>query len=163
MLNPDYREMLSALFDASVEFVIVGAFSLAAHGNPRSTGDIDIYVRPSPENASRLMGALRQFGAPISDISASDFVHVDTVIQIGIAPRRIDFLTSLKGINAFDDVWNDHLDVEMDGITLPVIGREMLIRNKRALGRPQDLADVAWLEAHKPLIWVSGPSDRNHA
>ncbi|TDI74567.1 MAG: hypothetical protein E2O84_05600 [Bacteroidetes bacterium] len=148
MLNPDYREMLSALKNANVEFVIVGAFALAAHGNPRSTGDIDIYVRPSAENASKIMTALRAFGAPLIDVDASDFVDLDTVLQIGVVPRRIDLLTGLDGIADFDEAWNSHVSAEIDGTSIPVLGRSTLIKNKRAIGRPQDLADIAWLEAH---------------
>ena len=140
--------MLSALKNANVEFVIVGAFALAAHGNPRSTGVIDIYVRPSAENASKIMTALRAFGAPLIDVDASDFVDLDTVLQIGVVPRRIDLLTGLDGIADFDEAWNSHVSAEIDGTSIPVLGRSTLIKNKRAIGRPQDLADIAWLEAH---------------
>jgi len=148
MLNPDYREMLSVLFDAKVEFVVVGAFALAAHGNPRSTGDIDIYVRPSVENASRVMAALRAFGAPLKNISDADFLDTETVLQIGLIPRRIDILTGLDGIADFDEAWASHVSAIIDDISIPVLGREVLIKNKRAIGRPQDLADIAWLEAN---------------
>ena len=148
MLNPDYREMLSALFDANVEFVIVGAFALAAHGNPRSTGDIDIYIRPSVENALRLMTALKAFGAPLADVREADFLDPEMVLQIGVIPRRIDLLTGLDGIADFDEAWNTHVIAELDDMTVPILGRDALIRNKRAISRPQDLADIAWLEAH---------------
>ena len=148
MLNPDYREMLSALFDANVEFVIVGAFALAAHGNPRSTGDIDIYIRPSVENALRLMTALKAFGAPLADVREADFLDPEMVLQIGVIPRRIDLLTGLDGIADFDEAWNTHVTAELDDMTVPILGRDALIRNKRAISRPQDLADFAWLEAH---------------
>ncbi len=148
MLNPDYREMLSALFDANVEFVIVGAFALAAHGNPRSTGDIDIYIRPSVENALRLMTALKAFGAPLADVREADFLDPEMVLQIGVIPRRIDLLTGLDGIADFDEAWNTHVTAELDDMTVPILGRDALIRNKRAISRPQDLADIAWLEAH---------------
>lgn len=148
MLNPDYREMLSALFDANVEFVIVGAFALAAHGNPRSTGDIYIYIRPSVENALRLMTALKAFGAPLADVREADFLDPEMVLQIGVIPRRIDLLTGLDGIADFDEAWNTHVTAELDDMTVPILGRDALIRNKRAISRPQDLADIAWLEAH---------------
>lgn len=148
MLNPDYREMLSALFDANVEFVVVGAFALAAHGNPRSTGDIDIFVRPSAENAARVMIALKAFGAPLSNVNESDFTDPETVLQIGIVPRRIDILTDLDGISDFDEAWRTRVEARIEDVCIPVLGRDVLIKNKRATGRPQDLADVAWLEAH---------------
>lgn len=147
MLNPDYSDMLSALSDAKVDFLVVGAFALAAHGNPRSTGDIDIFVRRSAENADRVMEALRRFGAPLDHISSDDLQVPDTVFQIGVVPCRIDLLTSLEGISDFDEAWKDHVDIEVDGHLLPVLSRRCLIKNKSALARPQDLVDVAWLEA----------------
>lgn len=148
MLNPDYRDMLSALLEANVEFVVVGAFALAAHGNPRSTGDIDIFVNSTSDNAKKLMEALRVFGAPLDTIKATDFQQPDTVFQIGIVPRRIDLLTSLEGIENFHEASHSSIIAPLEEFDIPVIGRETLIKNKRALGRPQDLADVAWLEAN---------------
>ncbi|MDA0378481.1 MAG: nucleotidyltransferase [Bacteroidetes bacterium] len=139
--------MLSALFAAEVEFVVVGAFALAAHGNARSTGDIDIYINPTPENANRVVEALKQFGAPMQQISAEVFSTVDMVFQIGVVPRRIDFLTSLEGIETFQEAWTSRMMVDVDGLQIPVLGKTVLIKNKKALGRPQDIADVAWLEA----------------
>lgn len=148
MLNPDYRDMLSALFEADVEFVVVGAFALAAHGNPRSTGDIDIYVRPTDDNAERILQALIGFGAPTTDLDTEDFTRPEMVIQIGVAPQRIDLLTSISGIGSFEEAWRTKIMAGVDGIDIPVLSRELLIRNKRAVGRPQDLADIAWLESH---------------
>ncbi len=149
MLNPDYREMLSALCDAEADFIIVGAFSLAVHGNPRATGDIDILIRPSEENAGKVMAALRVFGAPLDQITPANLLHPGTVIQIGIVPRRIDILTALEGIADFDEAWETHIVAEVEDLNLPVLGRDTLIRNKSAFERPQDLADVAWLVANK--------------
>lgn len=140
--------MLSALLDANVEFVVVGAFALAAHGNPRSTGDIDLFVRPSRENAGRVKKALGTFGAHLENISVDDLESLDVVLQIGVAPRRIDILTSLDGLNGFDEAIETSVTTKLDGLDVPVLGREVLIRNKTALGRPQDLADVAWLKGN---------------
>ena len=148
MLNPDFKDMLSALSESKADFLVVGAFALAAHGNPRATGDIDILVRPTPANARRVMDALQLFGAPLDEISATDLQLSDIVFQIGLPPRRIDLLTSLAGIGDFDEVWEDHVVVRVDGLILPILSRSALIKNKRALGRPQDIADVAWLEAN---------------
>ncbi|PIQ62049.1 MAG: hypothetical protein COV99_07410 [Bacteroidetes bacterium CG12_big_fil_rev_8_21_14_0_65_60_17] len=150
MLNPDYSDMLSVLSAANVDFLVVGAFALAAHGNPRATGDIDIYVRPSEDNAKRIMEALKMFGAPVGGISVGDFLSKDLVLQIGVEPRRIDLLTGLEGIENFDEAWSDRMVIKMQELQFPVLGRATLIRNKRALGRPQDVADVAWLEKHTP-------------
>lgn len=148
MLNPDYRDMLSALSDAEAEFVVVGAFALAAHGNPRSTGDINIFIRPSVDNAKRVLNALMRFGAPTTDLDTKDFTRPDMIVQIGVAPRRIDFLTSITGVESFEEAWRTKISAGVDDIRIPVLSRELLIRNKRAVGRPQDLADVAWLESH---------------
>ena len=146
MLNPDYRDMLSALSAAGVEYLLVGAFALAAHGLPRATGDIDIWVRPSPENALRVLKALQEFGAPAFNLTIEDLSTLDLVFQIGVAPRRIDILTSIDGID-FDHAWPNRVSVELEGVTVPVISRADLITNKRASGRPKDRADLAWLES----------------
>jgi hypothetical protein len=144
-MNRDYVEMLSALRDARAEFLVVGAHALAAHGRPRATGDLDIWVRPSSENASRVWNALRVFGAPLESLSVSDLVSPDLVFQIGVAPSRIDIMTGLSGVG-FEEAWDSRITVRIAALEIPVIGREALIRNKRAVGRPRDLADVAELE-----------------
>jgi hypothetical protein len=148
MLNPDFRDMLSALSAEGVEFLLVGAYALAAHGAPRATGDLDIWVRPAPDNARKIMRALTAFGAPMTDIAEEDFARPDTVVQLGVAPRRIDILTGIDGVT-FDDAWPNRVRLAMEGIDIEVIGREDFIRNKTASGRPQDLADVARLEREK--------------
>jgi hypothetical protein len=144
MLNPDYRDMLSALFEEGVEFLIVGAFALAAHGLPRATGDIDVWIRRSDENAARVWQALIRFGAPTRGLTQSDLATPDVVFQIGVAPRRIDILTSIDGVT-FDEAWPHRLTVSLEGVSIPVIGRAHLIQNKRAAGRPKDLTDLDWL------------------
>jgi len=145
-MNPDFRDMLFALSDAGAEFLLVGAYALAAHGYPRATGDIDIWIRRSDENAERVWAALRAFGAPLFDLTVDDLTTPDTVFQIGIAPRRIDVLTSIDGVE-FDEAWPDRTEIEVEGRSFGVIGRSHLLRNKKAAGRPKDLADVAWLES----------------
>lgn len=145
MLNPDYRDMLSAFEDAGVEYLLVGAYALAAHGQPRATGDIDLWVHPSSENAGRVMQALQTFGAPLSEVSPEDFAKPEVVFQIGVTPRRIDILTSIEGVE-FAEAWKDRMEVDIEGVVVPVLSREHLIRNKRALGRTQDKADLERLE-----------------
>lgn len=147
-MNPDFRDMLSALCDAGADFLVVGAYALAAHGFPRATGDLDIWVRPTPENAVRVWTALRQFGAPMSRISMDDFHTPDIVYQIGVAPRRIDILTSVTGLT-FDAAWPNRRTVQIEGLSVGFLGRSDLVENKRATGRPKDLADVAWLESEE--------------
>jgi len=144
-LNPDFRDMLSTFGDEQVEYLVVGAYALAAHGRPRATGDLDLWVRPTAANAARVWRALARFGAPLEGLSQGDLAAEGNVVQIGVAPRRVDVLTSIDGVS-FEEAWPARLQVEVEGLRLPVIGREHLIRNKRASGRPQDLADAAWLE-----------------
>ncbi|MFH1278828.1 MAG: hypothetical protein ABIK65_10670 [Candidatus Eisenbacteria bacterium] len=146
MLNPDFRDMLSALCEEEAEFLVVGAYALAAHGLPRATGDLDIWVRPTEENGERVLKALVRFGAPLHDLRIEDLRTSEVVYQIGVPPRRIDILTSIDGV-PFDEAWPRRLDLEIEGLRFPVLGREEMIRNKRASGRPQDLADVERLEA----------------
>ena len=147
MLNPDYRDMLSALSAGEVEYLVVGAYALAAHGLPRATGDIDFWVRPSTANAERVLEALRRFGAPLSDLTRDDLARPGTVFQIGVAPRRIDLLTAIDGVE-FESAWRDRESREVDGLSIPVLSRNDLLRNKRATNRPKDLLDAEWLERH---------------
>ena len=144
-MNPDFRDMLLMLSEEGADFMLVGAYALAAHGLPRSTGDMDLWVRCSEENAEKVLRALRRFGAPLLDLTLEDLKTPDVVFQIGVAPRRIDLLTSIAGVG-FDEAWPERKVIEVDGLKIPVIGRSHLIQNKKAAGRPKDLADVDWLE-----------------
>lgn len=147
-MNRDFVEMLSALSAEGVDYLIVGAYALAAHGLPRATGDLDIWVRPTPENADSVLRALRSFGAPLLGLTREDLLRPDTVFQIGIAPSRIDLLTGVTGV-AFEEAWPSRICVTLAGHEVPVIGFEELLRNKEATGRPQDLADAAWLRSRR--------------
>jgi hypothetical protein len=146
-LNRDFRDMLCALSVEGADFLVVGAYALAVHGLPRATGDIDLWVRPTPDNAARVWRALRQFGAPIRDLTVADLATPDIVFQIGLPPHRIDLLTSITGVD-FDDAWQDRVETELDGLRLCVLSKQHILQNKRAVGRPKDLADAAWLEAN---------------
>jgi hypothetical protein len=138
--------LLRALARAGAEHVVVGAHALAVHGIPRATGDLDVLVRPSPDNAQRVVEALHEFGAPIAEhgVAASDFTAPDVVYQLGLPPRRIDLMTSLTGLT-FDEALADRVEVELGGLLVPFLGRESLLRNKRATGRDKDLVDVRLL------------------
>jgi hypothetical protein len=140
-MNRDFAEMLDALSAAGAEFLIVGAHALAAHGRPRATGDLDIWVRPTTENADRVWHALVTFGAPLDELRLDDLSTPGTVFQIGIAPARIDILTAATGLD-FDQAWSRRETFDVDGRALPFLSRDDLIRNKLAVGRPRDLADV---------------------
>jgi len=147
-MNRDFAEMLSALSEAGAEYLVVGAHALAAHGRPRATGDLDIWVRPTRENAERVWSALIRFGAPLQDLTREDLATPDVVFQIGVPPSRIDILTQISGVE-FEPAWARKLILEVDGQRLPFLGREDLLANKRAAGRARDLADIASLEGRE--------------
>ena len=148
MLNSDFREMLSCLKDEEVEFIIVGAYALAAHGFPRATGDIDIWVRNSFENAQKVMRALMKFGAPLSNLSEEDFTAPDIIVQLGVEPSRIDLLTGIDGIE-FDEAWQNKVDVTVDGLEIDILSKEDLLKNELATGRDKDWGDIAWLKKNQ--------------
>jgi hypothetical protein len=150
-MNRDFAEMLSALSAAGAEYLIVGAHAVAAHGRPRATGDLDLWVRPTPANAERVWSALQHFGAPLFDLTREDLSRPGVVFQIGVPPCRIDILTDITGVT-FDEAWPERLIADVEGRPLPFIGRAALLANKRAAGRPKDLGDLASLE---------GPADEN--
>lgn len=147
-LNDDFRDMLECLLEAEVEFVIVGAHALSVHGFARATGDIDILVEPTPENARRVMRALSSFGAPVGahGVSERDFTTLGNVYQIGLPPRRIDLLTEITGVD-FERAKTSRVLARVGDLELPFLGRDALIANKRAAGRPKDLVDAAELES----------------
>jgi len=148
LLNSDFRDILSAFCEEKVEFMLVGAYAVAAHGLPRATGDIDLWIKCSESNANRVWTALAKFGAPLSNLSKKDLVRPDTVIQLGDTPRRIDILTNITGVD-YQDAEAEQLVIEIEGMKIPVIGLSHLIQHKQAIGRPQDKADVARLEAFR--------------
>jgi|TARA_A100000171_G_C2053006_1_gene106128 predicted nucleotidyltransferase len=145
LFNPDFKDMLLALSDAKIDFLLVGAYAVAAHGHPRATGDLDLWVRPDAETAPKVYRVLAEFGAPLHDLTVDDLATPGMVFQIGIEPSRIDILTAISGV-AFDDAWENKLNIELDDIKLNVIGRDDLIVNKRACGRPKDIADAETLD-----------------
>jgi len=145
VLNRDYHDMLSMFGDEGVEYLVVGAYALAAHGLPRATGDIDLWIRATPDNAERVWKALGRFGAPLAGLSAADFTAAETVFQIGVAPRRVEILTSIEAVS-FDEAWPARDEVEIEGLRVPILSRSHLVTNKKALGRPKDLGDIDWLE-----------------
>ena len=144
-MNRDFVEMLSALSEAGAEYLVVGAHAMAAHGVPRATGDLEIWVRPVAANAQRVLTAIARFGAPLHDLTLDDLTREDMVFQIGVPPARIDILTSISAV-PFDEAWSERLTVQMGALPVPVLGRAQFLRNKRAVGRPKDLADIALME-----------------
>jgi len=143
-VNQDFVDLLRAFCDHKVRFLLVGAYALGVHGRPRATGDLDLWVDPTPDNAERVMSALQTFGAPLTDITADDFSKPGIVFQMGLPPYRIDILTALSGL-AFADAWPSRVQTAFGPVTIDVIGRDAFIANKRATGRAKDLGDIEGL------------------
>ena len=143
-MNQDFLDLLRAFVDRDVRFLIVGAYALGVHGRPRATGDLDVWVEPTPANAVRVIEALQSFGAPLHDVTAADFSRPGIVFQMGLPPFRIDLLTNLSGLT-FAEAWPGRTTAPFGDIVVDVIGREAFIRNKRATGRAKDLGDVEGL------------------
>ena len=144
-MNQDFIDLLRAFIAADVRFLIVGAYALAIHGRPRATGDLDVWIDATRDNARRVWQALAEFGAPVAEISEADFAEPGVVYQIGLPPGRIDILTELTGVR-FADAWPDRIRRRFGELDADFIGRDTLVRNKRATGRPKDLGDIEGLE-----------------
>lgn len=147
MVNRDFRDLFAALNEAGASYLLVGAHAVGVYAEPRFTKDLDIWVDATAANAPRVMSALSAFGAPLTDVVEADFATPSAVLQIGIAPNRIDLTTTIDGV-AFSDAWPNRLETTFGDQVIWVIGRADLIANKRAAGRPQDLVDLALLDKH---------------
>jgi len=141
MLNKDYKDILLALSEREAKFLLVGAYAMAAHGYPRSTMDIDLWIMSDPENAALVLQALKDFGAPTEDLSLEDLQKDGLIFQIGVAPCRIDILTSIDGLQ-FGEAYTNSNILEIEGISVHVLSIPDLITNKRNSGRLKDLADL---------------------
>jgi hypothetical protein len=144
-MNQDFRDLLAEFNARQVEFLLVGAHALAAHGHVRATQDLDLWVCPSPDNAKRIIEALRAFGAPLHDLTEKDLSTPGVIFQIGVEPIRIDILTVIDGVQ-FDEAWSDRLMSKFADQPVGVLSRDHLIKNKLAVARTQDLADVEALK-----------------
>jgi hypothetical protein len=149
-VNTDFKEILLTFNAHGVEYLIVGAHALAAHGHVRATKDLDLWVRPDAENAQRVLSSLSDFGAPSGSLTVDDLTRPDTIFQIGMPPLRIDVITAIDGVE-FADAWPDRLETTFGGVPASVISRHHLITNKKTSARLQDLADVERLEAVNDL------------
>ena len=145
-LASDFEEMLSALFAESVEFLLVGGYAVILHTEPRYTKDLDIWVRPTPANAKRVMKALKRFGAPTFRVRVGELAKPGLILQLGVEPIRIDLITEIEGVD-FVKAWTRRALLPIGGMQVPVLSVEDLIRNKRSVARPMDLVDVSHLEA----------------
>lgn len=144
-MNRDFRDLLAEFNAQGVEYLVVGAHALAAHGHVRATKDLDLWVRPEPENAERVLKALRSFGAPLHDLTREDLTQPGVIFQIGVPPVRIDVLTTIGAVE-FEEAWKERMVTRFADLPVGVLSRDHLIRSKRAAGRTQDLADIERLE-----------------
>jgi hypothetical protein len=145
-MNPDFRDLFCAFNDAEVRFLVVGAYAVIFHTEPRYTKDLDIWIEPTPTNAQSAYNALASFGAPVADITVDDLCNQELVYQIGIEPNRVDILMDIGG-PAFSQAWTRAEESTYGDQPIRVIGIKDLIAAKRATGRPQDLLDVSRLES----------------
>jgi hypothetical protein len=144
-LAPDFDEFVGSLTAHGVEFVVVGAYALAFHGAPRFTGDIDVLIRPTLDNARRLLTALAVFGFPTDGLSPEAVTDARRLLEMGLPPVQIHVMSAISGVG-WDEVWADRVEGALGSHTVPFIGRTTFLRNKRAAGRPKDLADIDALE-----------------
>jgi hypothetical protein len=144
-LAPDFDEFIGLLTAHGVEFVVVGAYALAYHGAPRFTGDLDLLVRPTLDNAARLMTAIEAFGFPVAELDPATIVDRRRMLQLGVPPVQIHVMSTISGVE-WDDAWSDRAEGPLGNHTVQFLGRDTFLRNKRAAGRPKDLADIDALE-----------------
>jgi hypothetical protein len=144
-MDADFLDLLTALSAADARFLVVGGYAVGVHGRPRATKDLDVWIEASAVNAQRVLQALRDFGAPLGGLVARDLEVPGIGFKMGEPPSRIDILTQIEGVR-FEDAWPRRLETSFGSVRCSVIGRDDLLTNKRAAGRPQDLADVAALE-----------------
>ncbi|MBS1551166.1 MAG: hypothetical protein JST15_03735 [Bacteroidetes bacterium] len=144
-LHQDYREFIELLNANKVEYLVVGAFALAFHGHPRYTGDIDFWVNNNEENSKRVYACIKEFGFPTSGLSENDFISDDLIFQIGYPPVRIDIITSLDALN-FEESYKDRVEEFIDDLKISFLCLEDFKKNKKAVGRFKDLADLEGLE-----------------
>lgn len=142
-MNADFTDLIDALLEQEVRFLVIGGIALAAHGMPRATGDLDVWVLPSPENADRVYAALGAFGAPLDDlgIAAKDFATAGLTVQFGVPPRRVDLLTTAEGLD-FQAAWDRRFQTRIFGREVAFLSLEDMLRNKEMLGRDKDIGDV---------------------
>jgi hypothetical protein len=145
LLNRDFIDILSAFSKEKVDYIVVGGYAIAFHGFVRGTGDIDLWIRNSNENTERVWAALKAFGAPLSDLSINDLQTPGMVFQMGLPPNRIDIINRVEGLQ-FEEAWPNRTFVELHELTIPIAGKPELLKNKRAMNRPKDMADIIWLE-----------------
>jgi predicted nucleotidyltransferase len=149
-IQPEFKELLELFTKQEVEFFIVGGYALAFHGHPRMTGDIDILVGTDLENSRKILAALKEFGLGSLGLKESDFAKREEIIQLGYSPKRIDLLTSISGV-PWEQVKKNAVHYNLNGLSIDVISLEDFIKNKQAVGRPQDVADIAAVKLERNI------------
>ena len=163
-MNSDFKDLLRIFAEESVEYLVVGGYAVIQHTQPRYTKDIDLWVRPSVDNAARIVRAFGRFGLPLVEVTPQDFENEGLQYAIGVAPCQIDFLTTLPGLPNFEESWNARVTEHTDGIPIHFLGLDHLILAKKTAGRPQDLADLDQLErAARSPGDQNGQNDRSAA
>jgi hypothetical protein len=145
VLNEDYKEMLRALLNNKVKFLVVGAYAMGVYGYPRATGDMDIWVEPSHDNSEKTYQALKEFKAPLFELTTKTFCKKGIIFQIGLAPRRIDVITKIDGVD-FKKAYAKRENIEIDKLKIPFLSKTDLIKNKESTGREKDRLDVQYLK-----------------
>lgn len=145
LVNSDFKELLSILNGKGVKYLVIGGYAVIKYAEPRYTKDLDLWVLADDQNAQAVFSALREFGAPLTNLTAADFAEEGYFYQMGVPPVRVDILMSIPGLS-FKDAWEKREEVNFDGVLLPFISKQDLIASKRASGRPQDILDAEVLE-----------------
>ncbi len=159
-VNSDFSDLLKIFNDKSVQYLIIGGYAVIQHGEPRYTKDLDVWIATNAENGIAIYGALKEFGAPLANLSAEDFMGDGYFYQMGSPPVRIDIMMGIPGVN-FVDAWARRVEVNYDGLWVKFISKEDLIVAKFAAGRPQDLIDAANLGGKKVRSTVKPKQVRN--
>jgi hypothetical protein len=146
MLNKDYKEILQIFIDNKVKFLVVGAYAMGVHGYPRATGDFDLWVEPTSDNSHKIIDSLKLFGAPLSDLTPETFTENKIIFQIGIAPRRIDIITHIDGVE-FGAAYKNKIELLVENVKIPFLSKPDLIKNKESTGREKDRLDVKYLKS----------------
>lgn len=144
-MNSDFKDLLQLLSDEEVEYLVVGGYAVIYHAQPRSTKDLDIWLKPSAENAKKIGNVFHKFGIPLIDITLDDFANEELQYAIGMPPSMIDFLTSIPGLD-FDQCWKNRIQTSTEEIDIIFLSKQDLIAAKKTAGRPQDLADIEELQ-----------------
>ncbi len=150
LTSSDFKDLLSLFEKHKIRYLIVGGYAVMKYSEPRFTKDLDIWIATDPANANAVYAALKEFGAPLANLTADDFTDQDCFYQMGRPPLRIDIMMSIPGIE-FQEAWNNRETVELADHPIPFISRSDLIRAKKASGRPQDIIDIQKLEHAEQL------------